>query len=445
MKILKLIKSHQTMTLLVYGGAALLLCAAVWVAYQYVEPLPPNKVTIATGGPSGAYAKYAREYADYFAKQGFELEIIETKGSMDNLAQMSAENSTIDAAFMQGGITTPEEHPDLQSLGSLYYEPIWLFHSRRAGLKNLTSLKRKRVAIGAEGSGTAHVVARLLEENGITAENSHLIDMGAGEAAPELVKGKLDALFAIAGTRSAVVESLTRPDSRVRLLSFDRAETYARSHPYLTKLTLPRGGIDLALDVPAKDVSLVAPTANLVVREDLHGALKYLFLLAADEIHRKGDIFARPGQFPNKEAVLFPLSSEAESFYKNGPPLLMRYLPFQLAVTLERLKILLIPLLTLLYPLFKVTPPAYRWQIRRRIFKWYKDLKALDIKAYDTTSPEEVREMLDELLALDKQVMETSVPLSYMDYIYSLRLHIRLIQIRLDKIATGSDGEEEAV
>jgi hypothetical protein len=170
------------------------------------------------------------------------------------------------------------------------------------------------------------------------------------------------------------------------------------------------------------------------VREDLHPAIKFLFLLAADTIHRTGDIFSMPEEFPNKHALLFPLSDEAESFYKNGPPLLMRYLPFQLATTLERLKILLIPLLTLLYPLFKVTPPAYRWQIRRRIFKWYKELKKLDMEAYDITTRAKAETMMKELEKLDRAVMETSVPLSYTDYIYSLRVHVHMIQNRLAKV-----------
>lgn len=436
MKIFKILKSHQTMSLVVYGGAIILLLAAVWVAYQYAEPLPPSKITIAAGSPTGAYTKYARQYAEYFAKEGIELEILETKGSMDNLARMTDADNTVDVAFMQGGITTPDEHPDLRSLGSLYYEPLWLFYKGKKDITKLSDLKGKRVGIGADGSGTHHVISRILEENGITAENTTLITRGAGATVPLMNKGEIDAMFAIAGVKSKVIDGLSQPGTDVKLFSFARAEAYARSHHYLKRLTLPQGGINLAEDLPATNINMLAPTANLVVKDDLHAAIKFLFLLAARDIHMKGDIFAMPGQFPNDKALLFPLSDEAKSYYKNGPPLLMRFLPFQIAITMERLKILLIPLLTLLYPLFKVTPPAYRWQIRRRIFKWYKDLKDLDIRAYDITTVAEAEAMLQELVDLDKHVMETSVPISYMDYIYSLRLHIRLIQIRMEKIVS---------
>ncbi len=429
---LKFLKSHLIMTFLVYGGAIAMLLGAIWYAYQYVDPLPPSKITIAAGSSTGAYTKYAREYAEFFAKEGVELVIVESNGSMDNLARMSDPEGGVDAAFMQGGITTPEEHPDMRSLGSLYYEPLWVFFNKKVKLGNLTELKNKKVAIGAEGSGTNYVISKILHENGIDPTNSKLQPIGSGQAIPDLIKGKLDALFLIAGVDSKSVDALAAADD-VKLLSFSRAEAYARSHHYLKRLVLPQGALSLAKNLPSQDIDMLAPTANLVVKEDLHPAIKYLFLLAANKTHLQGDVFAQPGQFPNGDAILFPLSKEAESFYKNGPPLLMRYLPYQLAITLERLKILLIPLLTLLYPLFKFTPPAYRWQIRRRIFKWYKHLKGLDKEAYDITTKTDAEAMLEQLLQLDHDVMETSVPLSYTDYIYSLRIHISMIQARLEK------------
>ena len=441
--LVKFLKSHQLMQFIIYGVAAGVLGGALWVTFQYVDPLPPSKVTIASGGPNGAYYGYAEQYAAYFAEQGYELEVLRTKGSMDNLKRMAEPESTVAAALMQGGITTPEEHPDLESLGSLYYEPVWLFYKKGLKLKGLTGLTGRKIAVGANGSGTAHLVRTLLTENGVTDQTATLLPEGAGSAADKLINGEIDALFTIAGINSATVRKLAAETKKVTLYSFDRAETYVRTHHYLTKLTLPPGGIDLINDLPAREVTLLAPAANLVVREDLHAAIKYLFLLAAAETHGQGDMFASPGQFPNGRTALFPLGDEAKSFHKNGPPFLMRYLPFQIAITVERLKILLIPLLTLLFPLFKITPPAYRWQIRRRIFKWYKQLKQLDTEAYELTDKDAARNMLHQLEAMDKMVLETSVPLSYTDYIYSLRLHIRMIQRRMEKmVGDDTDGDE---
>ncbi|WP_319541161.1 TAXI family TRAP transporter solute-binding subunit [uncultured Pseudodesulfovibrio sp.] len=440
-KFIKMLKSHLLMSLIIYGLAAGVLAGALWFAFQFVDPLPPNKVTIVSGGEGGAYDEYAKQYAAFFAKHGFELEIIQTNGSMDNLARISNPEVDVQAALMQGGIATPEEHPTLQSLGSLYYEPVWLFHKKRLKMKTLADLKGRTIAVGSKGSGTHHLVSTLLAENEVTPEEAKLVEAGAATAIPMLMNGEIDALVTIAGINSQGVDSLIHATKKVELYSFQRAETYARTHHYLKKLTLPQGGIDLVNNLPNKDISLLAPTANLVVREDLHPAIKYLFLLAADSVHSKGDMFARPDAFPNDEAVLFPLSSEAVNFYKSGPPFLMRYLPFQLAITVERLKILLIPLLTLLFPLFKITPPAYRWQIRRRIFKWYKHLKKLDMEAYEMKSTEDAKKMLDQLERMDRKVLETSVPLSYTDYIYSLRLHIRMIEDRLKKvIEEGTDA-----
>ncbi|MDC0335597.1 ABC transporter substrate-binding protein [Pseudodesulfovibrio sp.] len=432
--IVRFLKSHILMTAIIYGVAIGLLGGAVWLAYQFVDPLPPSKVTIAAGSKTGAYTKFARKYAEVFAREGVELIVVESNGSMDNLAKMADPENGVDAAFMQGGITTPEAHPDLRSLGSLYYEPLWVLYNKKNKIDKLADFKGKTAVIGPKGSGTNYLIKQLFSENDVTLDNTTLLERSYTDAVPELVKGDIDMMGIITGVKSPVIESLSKPDSNVRLFSFARAETYARSYHYLNRLVLPRGGVNLAEDLPRKDINLLAPTANLVVKDDMHAAIKFLFLLAAREIHNKGDIFAMPGEFPNDKSLLFPLSDEATSFYKNGPPFLMRFLPYRLAVMLERLKILLIPLLTLLYPLFKVTPPAYRWQIRRRIFKWYKHLKALDMEAYEITSRTEADAMLEKLEVLDRQVLDTSVPLSYTDYIYSLRIHIRMIQDRLEKV-----------
>ena len=431
MSLLKLFKSHRVAYVVIYGGAAALLAGALWLAWQYVEPAPPDTVTIAAGGPNGAYFKYARQYAEYFEQEGIKLNILETGGSVDNLGRMAEPDSGVDAAFMQGGIATPADYPDLRSLGSLYYEPLWIFYRYGLRVTNLFELEGKKIAIGAPGSGTNHLIRHLLKENGVMPDNTTLLEEGGPDVVSRLLKRDLDALFVVGGVDSRIVQTLTKPGVKAHLLSLRRAEAYARSHHFLTRLVLPEGALSLAEDLPPMDVSMLAPTANLVVHEDLHPAIKYLFMLAAREIHHKGDVFSLPGSFPNGDKALFPLTPEAESFYQKGPPLLMRYLPYTLAVNMERLKILLIPLLTLLYPLFKITPPAFRWQIRRRIFKWYKRLRKLDVRAYEATTPEEAAAIREELRVMDKMVMETSVPLSYSDAIYSLRIHMNLIRTRL--------------
>jgi len=433
-RLVKFLCSHQLMSFLIYGAAIAILAGALWVTFQFVKPLPPSEVTIASGGEGGAYYAFAKQYQQFFADHGYDLKVIQTKGSLDNLARISDPDSGVEIALMQGGISTAKEHPELESLASLYYEPVWLFARKNIRIKTLGDLKGRKIAIGGEGSGTHHLISALLAENGITALNATLINHGGDKAAKELQSRKIDAFFTISGVNSPILKELSRERKRIRLYSFARAETYIRTHHYLEKLTLPPGGIDLKANIPAKEITLLAPAANLVVREDLHPAIKYLLLLAAEDAHKKGDLFAPSGAFPSNKALLFNQSDESKNFFKSGPPLLMRYLPFQLAITAERLKILLIPLLTLLFPLFKITPPTYRWQIRRRIFKWYKHLKRLDMHAYELTDAEEAQKMLAQLERMDRKVLETSVPLSYTDYIYSLRLHIRMIKERLEKI-----------
>ena len=317
--LVKFLKSHQLMQFIIYGVAAGVLGGALWVTFQFVDPLPPSKVTIISGGPHGAYFRYAEQYADYFAKQGYALEVLQSKGSMDNLARMAEPESTIAAALMQGGITTPEEHPGLESLGSLYYEPVWLFYRKGLKFKGLSGLMGRRIAVGSDGSGTAHLVLTLLAENGITDQTATLLTEGAGSGAEKLVNGEIDVLFTIAGIDSATVKKLAAETKKVAIYSFDRAETYVRTHHYLTKLTLPPGGLDLINDLPAREITLLAPTANLVVREDLHAAIKYLFLLAASEAHGKGDMFARPRQVPQRRGRPLPRGRRGRKLPQERP------------------------------------------------------------------------------------------------------------------------------
>lgn len=425
----------------IIGPALILVVAGFIFAYQFVGPAPPDRVTMATGSTSGAYHRFGELYAKRFAREGIELTLKSTGGSVENLALLSDPAREVPIAFIQGGIAKPEAHPDLKSLGSVYYEPLWVFVRGDGPARRLTELAGKRIAIGGAGSGTRNIALNLLAENGIDSRTATLLDIGAGEASEALKKGDIDAAFFVTSVTSETVRDLlSTPD--IRLTSFERAEAYLRRHRYLSQVILPKGAIDLARNLPDQDVVLLAPTATVVVNPDLHPALIDLMLLTMQDAHEAGGLLEPPGDFPTGDYVTFPLEPAAERFYQRGPPFLQRYLPFWAANLVDRLKIMLLPLLTLLYPLFKLLPPIYNWRMRTKVNRWYRDLQALDDKVRSDAVP--MAEAGAEIDRIEQAVERVSVPPAYAASAYTLRLHIDFLRRRIesggDEPASGTDA-----
>lgn len=412
-----------------FAPAIIITLIGFFIAGQFVNPAPPRTITIATGHPGGAYHLFAERYQPLLAAEGITLEILDTAGSVENIRLLEDEAATIDLAFVQGGSTASRPAGDLVSLGSLYFEPLWVFYRGTSRLERLTDLHGKRVAIGEPGSGTRAVAVTLLEDNFIDTNAGKNFPIGDQAAVDALLAGRVDAAFFVASAQSPLVQSLQHRQD-IHLMSFSRATAYARLHPFLSSITLPEGIINLEANIPPEDTTLLAPTANLVAHGNFHPALVSLLLQTAARVHGSGSLFARPGEFPNDQNLVFQLDDDARRYYKHGTPFLQRYLPFWTANLLDRLKVMLVPLLTLLIPLAKIMPPTYRWQVRKKIYRWYRELKALDTEHPEQASTESLRTSLKQLEALEEEVRKVNVPLSYSDELYTLRLHIGLVRTR---------------
>jgi TRAP transporter TAXI family solute receptor len=415
-----------------WGGAILLIVAGFWLAYQYVEPAPPDTLRMATGDPEGAYHRFAKRYRELLGREGVTLELLPTAGSVANLGMLVRSEDPVDVALVQGGVVTEGLDDRLASLGSLFYEPIWLFHGSDWEPGRLTELLGKRVGIGAEGSGTRALALALLSANGVEAGNTELVASNAKSGAEALLAGELDALFIIASPTASIVQRLAA-DPSVDIMGFERADAYVRRYRYITKLDLPEGSLSLAENRPASDITLLAVTANLVARKDLHPALVDLLLQVASEVHSGPGIFEDQGEFPSPRYLVLPLDGDAARFYRYGPPFLQRYLPFWAANLVDRLKIMLLPLVALLIPLMRVTPPVYRWRIRSRVYRWYKELQRIDPgRGKIPPDGEAIEERLQALERLEHEVNRVRVPLSYADELYHLRMHMDLVRRDLE-------------
>ena len=423
-----------------YGSAFLVAILGFWIAYQFVQPAPPNRIVMSTGRKDGAYYLFAQQYRDIFARSGITLEIRTSVGSLENVERV--DKGEVDIAFVQGGTYPSKYRQHLVSLGSMYYEPLWVFYHSRTRVSEIIGLNGKRIAVGEEGSGTRAVAELLLEENGIRRSPTVLSSLGGRDASNALLKREVDAAFFIASPRSPTVqELLTESQTKIKLMDFRRAEAYTRRHRHLFSLTFPQAVIDLQKNIPPHDTTLIATTANLVVGMDFHPALVDLVLTAAKEIHGAPGLFEEQGEFPSPRYSEFPLSEEAERYYRRGPSFLRRVLPFWAATFVDRMIVLLIPLIALLYPLFKVVPPTYRWRMRAKIYRWYKQVKAVDLGVQDEQTPERLRTLMAELDRIEGEVKKITTPLPYASQLYDLRLHIELLRERLERTTRERETE----
>ena len=430
--------------MLASAGPVLLLVAGVLVAaYWWLDPQPPETLTLATGPEGSAYAEFGQRYGQALAAQGIGVQPLATEGSLANLQALRA--GAVDAAFVRGGSADPvaDGEAGISSLGALFYEPIWVFHRTPASANSapgaskiaakpvpatLAQLKGLRVNVDQPGSGVPELVQRLLQANGMAAGELVLSQLPPEAAVEALLGGWIDALVLVTAPESPLVERLLRTPG-IALMDVAQADAYARRFPFLQAVTLPRGVVDLAADLPPRDVSLLATTTSLLTRESTHPALRQLLAQAAQSLHGGAGWFHRARDFPNTRTSELPVSPEGDRAINGRPPFWQRYLPFWASNLLERMWLVIGGLIVLLLPLSRVVPPLYTFRVRRRVFRWYARLR--DIEARLDEGIGERSALLGELDALAQVTHGITVPLAHAGELYALRAHIETVRQRL--------------
>jgi TRAP transporter TAXI family solute receptor len=420
--------------LYIYGPAFLLSIVGFFIAFHFVTPAPPRRIVMATGSQDGAYYQFGLRYQKLLARQGITLDVRVTSGSVENVRLLKDSAADVAVAFVQGGVLAAEESEDLLSLGTLYFEPIWVFTRAETGGHDIGGLVGKRLAMGPEGSGTRALAELMLKANGITGPSITRVPITGLAARDALQHGTVDAAFFVASVQAPMLREVIRLPN-VDVMTFARADAYTRQFPFLTKVVLPQGALDLARDIPPHDTVLLASAVNLVIRQDFHPALSDLLLMTAATVHAGPGLFEQPRQFPSPDHVDVPLSPEAARYYASGPPFLIRYLPFWVGTWVDRLKVMLVPLLALMLPLFRVVPPLYRWRVRSRIYCWYQHLDAIDHGIAADATPAALAEALHGLERVENEVRRVIVPPSYREELYHLRLHIEFLRARVQAMS----------
>ena len=397
---------------LIAGLATLaLIFGAIWIALEYFAPSPPFKVTIATGRKGTTFDYFGERYRARFARAGVELNVRETNGALENLRLLRDPHSGVQIAFSAGGISNSAQAPDLRSMGLIFNVPFWVFYSSGQSLDSLTQLKGKHIAVGPEGSGARYLSERILGRANVNAETASLLPLAGDAAVNALNKGVVDAAILVGGSDAPSVENLLS-DPAVRLMSLSSAEAFTRIFPDLVRLVLSEGVVQLDPPNPPNDLTLVGITAKVLIREGLHPALVQLLAQTLKEEH-----------------------GGAVDYYKNGPSLLAKYLPFWMTIYVQRSIAFILATLAVVFPVFGFAPRLYAWLIQYRLRRLYQRLRVIENTLQTKLTAPEAEALEIELNDIDKATM--GVPLRHSHLYFMLRYHLDRTRSRLVEQAGG--------
>lgn len=393
---------------------------------------PPTTITITTGPEGSTFRRTAERYATILQRNGVTLKILPSEGSVDNVKKLADPSAKVDIGFVQSGVTKGVEINKLVSLGSISYQPLLIFYRSASHIDLLSQFMGKQVAVGEVGSGTHTLSLALLAANGIEPGGpTKLLEMDSDKAAEAILSGKVDVVFLMGDSVSITLIRQLLHTPGVRLLNFVQADAYTRRITYLNKITLPRGSIDFGKDTPPHDIFLVAPTVELIARENLHPALSDLLLEAAQEVHSGAGLLRRKNEFPAPIEQEIRISTEAIRFYKSGKSFLYRYLPFRFASLINRTVVVFVPMAVLLLPALRIIPAVYRWRFRSRISRWYRALLTIEQGHVAELAPDQRDALMERLDHIEEAVNRMKVPASFADQFYDLRGHIIFVRDKL--------------
>jgi TRAP-type uncharacterized transport system substrate-binding protein len=418
-------------------SAIIFICLVVIIAtFWFFYSAPPNTIIITSGDENTSFIRIAERYKKILARNGVKLEILKSEGSLENLERLENPSFNVDIGFVQTGVAKGKNIDKLVSLGSISYQPLYIFYRSNKPLELLSQFKGKRIAVGKDGTGTQVLSLKLLALNGIEpGGKTALLEMDDEEASKSLLEGKIDAAFMMSDSTSSKTMRDFRRKQDIRLFDFTQADAYSRRLGYLNKIVLPKGSFDFGNNIPEHDISLVSPTVELIARADLHPALSDLLLEAAMEVHSRQGLTQKRGEFPAMLEHEYKISPDATRFYKSGKGFLYKYLPFWMASLVNRILVVFVPMLLILIPGLRSIPAIYRWRMRLRLLRWYRALLILEEGLAAKITPEKRNELLERLSQIEEAVSKLKLPASFADQFFTLRSYMNMVRERIMRSA----------
>ena len=423
-----------------YVVSACITLAAVLLIAHFVRPIPPDTLTMTTGMEGGSFVAFAERYRQVLARDGIRVRLLPSSGMVENLRLLSDGAHGVDASFVQGAVGKGELSTNLMSLGSLTYTPLWVFYRGEETLDDLSQLRGRRIVIGPKGSGIQKLSMGLLRAVNAAAPPTVLYEYPYSSAVEAILAGRVDAVMVFGSADSQAVTKLLAAEG-LKLMSFSQAEAYARLFPALSHVILPRGVLNLPKRSPPADIHLLSPTANLIVRRNLHPALVYLLLKASLEIHSGAGWVHKAGEFPSLNKQDYSVSEQAERFYRTGGSLLYHYLPFWAATFIDRMILVLIPLGILLFPVIGILPRIYTWRNRSKYYRWYRELSHIERELLEDPQPERIKGFRADLERIERAVSGIRVSVGFYDQVFTLKEHIQMVRQKLLNLRNGPPEE----
>ena len=416
---------------LITAPVLLLVLLGIWLAHKSTDFAPPNRIRITSGPEGSSYRRYAERYKAIIERYGVKVEIVPSAGAIDNLHHLADRSMKVDVGFVQGGLRNGTDLSGLVSLGSLYEQPLMVYVRSAQPIDQLWALRGKRLAIGPEGTASHSLSIKLLAANDMSGPPTVLSELTGDAAAQALLEGSVDAIVLMGDAATPELMHRLRHSADIQLMSFRQADAYLRRFQFLSKLTLPEGALDLARDYPPRTIQLIGTTVELVARDTLHPALSDLLISAAREVHGNAGLFRNAGEYPAPLARDFPMSRDAERYYKSGEQFLYRRLPFWLASLLDRLVVLIVPLIVAIVPVTKLIPALYRWRVRSSIYRWYGALMTIERDLQLDRGPQGRADLILRLDQITNAVNDLRTPAAFADQVYVLRDHVAAVRRRV--------------
>jgi TRAP-type uncharacterized transport system substrate-binding protein len=420
------IKYLQYNILLILGALAIITGIIF-----YINPIPPKQAFLATGQMGSSYQLLSNQFDQFFSGRGIDLTLVDTISLNEGLEKLRDTKSPVNAAFVTSGSANQKNFPDLVSLGSIQYSPIWVFYRGSEVNKDnpIDYFGKLRISIGMPNTTTQNIFLHLANDSqfkGVKPPN--FFEYSNTEAADKLLAGDLDAVFIVDGILSPSVQKLIN-SKEIRIYDFSMADAYEKKFPFLTKLVIPKGSLDIEKIVPKNDIRLIAPSVMLLVEKEMHPVMQWSFMLAAKEFGQlQSNFFSKPGFFPRYMDESFELSPIAKRYYDSGIPLVFQYFPLWLASLIDEVWFYIISLIAVIYPLKKLFFNFREIPSGEYIEDWYQELHELEFTYRNTNDLLQLQANLNQLNSLENEIASTWIESSKLGNSYTLRNSVARIK-----------------